>query len=116
MDEGSCTGLHPYGPCAPGEGCNRPMTPDPITVDRDALDDWMRERDLMLISKRQFADLTCELARARQTATRLHGEVERLRAVVEAAKSARKEPHRRDRAGALDRALAALDAAPEVGE
>lgn len=23
MDKGNCTGLHPHGPCAPGEGCNR---------------------------------------------------------------------------------------------
>ena len=54
--------------------------PELVPIDRDALDAWMRERGLMLIRKSYFATLTRELAQARQTATRLHEENDRLRA------------------------------------
>lgn len=29
---GTCVGLHPYGPCAPGEGCNVPADPTSLQI------------------------------------------------------------------------------------
>jgi hypothetical protein len=51
-------------------------------IDRDELDTWLRERDLMLIKNSYFADVTRELAHARHSVTRWGIENERLRQVI----------------------------------
>jgi hypothetical protein len=50
-----------------------------MTVDREELDAWMRERNLTLISNEHFADLTRQLALARHSATVNHTEADQLR-------------------------------------
>jgi hypothetical protein len=46
-----CTGLHPYGPCAPGKGCNRERfaaNDDDPAVLRELLSEARRERDALV--------------------------------------------------------------------
>jgi hypothetical protein len=84
INEGNCTGLHPYGPCKPDQGCNTPV-PD---LDADPIQ-WILD---------QLA-----LARARVAA---------LEAVAEAARAALDvDPTSRAGAEAHIRLEAALDAA-----
>lgn len=61
----------------------QPETEGRATIDRDALDEWMRERGLMLIRHSYFADLTRQLAEAQATIRTLTVDLADARAEVE---------------------------------